>query len=64
MYGSVCVRGWVVKEGILSSASDCLDLPLSILVRRPREPARPEEKTKDVGQTGMRLRSRESEIQT
>ena len=43
--------------------------PLSILVRRPhkelcpREPPRPEEKTKDVGESGVKLRNRESLIQ-
>ena len=71
---SVYVRGWVAKEGILSSAfltgiRVSRGSPLFIFVRRPykelclREPARPEEKTKDVSQSGVRLRSRESDIQ-
>ena len=52
VYVSVCVRGWVAKEGILSSAS----LTCIIMFGRfayfdmcPRERARPEEKTKNVG---------------
>ena len=69
---SVCVYGWVAKEGILSSASlkQCqilllVFLCLSILARRPhkeqspREPARPElrgKRTKDVGQLEVGFR--------
>ena len=54
---SMCVRGWVAKEGILSSSfltgiRVSRGIPLSILVQRPDKelcswkPARPEEKDK------------------
>ena len=77
IYGYVsvdfCVL-WVVSGIIISifeGATKCLeDLPLSILARTPhkemcpRESARPEKRTIHVGQLEMRLRSRESDIQT
>ena len=63
------VTGGIIS-GIFETAPECLeDLPLSILARRPhkelcpREPARPEASTKDVAQSGVILRSRESDIQ-
>ena len=71
---SLSVRGWVAKEEILSSAfligvRVSTMTPLSILAQRPhkelcmREPARPEESMKDIGQLRVRLQSIESYIQ-
>ena len=76
VYMDVCVGvcvSWVAGRiifGIFEAVPECLeDLPLSILARRPhkelcpREHARLEEMTKDVGKLGVRLQSRESDIQ-
>ena len=58
-----------ILVGIFEAAPECLYLPFSILARTPhkelcmREPARPKERTWDVDQSGVRLQSRESEIQ-
>ena len=63
------VSGGIIY-GIFEATLECLDdLPLSILVRRPhkelcrREPTRSEERRWDVGQLGVRLQIRESDIQ-
>ena len=63
MYESLCVRGWVAKEGILSSASltgirlsrrSSLSALLRGLHRElcPRKPARPEEKDEESKSVG------------
>ena len=69
----LCVL-WVaggIMFSIFEAVSECLeDIPLSILAWRPHkklcpnELARSEERTKDVGESGVRLWSRESEIQS
>ena len=69
-YVGLCVfwmAGGIISS-IFEAAPECLeDLPLSILARRPhkklcsREPARPEEGTKDVWELRVRLQNRESD---
>ena len=66
----VCVHRWLAKEGILSSAfltgvRVSRWMTLSILVQRPLclhelERLEKRKRTKDVGQSGVRLQSRES----
>ena len=69
MWVSICVRRRAAKEGILSSAFLTVvrvssRIALFILAQRPhkelcpRKPARPEEKIKDVKQSGVKLQSR------
>ena len=74
MLVSVSVRGWVGKEGSLifgifeAAPESPEDLPLSILTRRPhkelclRNPARSEERTKDVSQSEPEGQSVKDEI--
>ena len=70
---SVCIRGWVAKEGILSSASltgirVSKGTPLSTLAQRPhkelypQKPARVEEKNEE-SQLEVRLWSSQSKVE-
>ena len=52
-FSALCVANGIIFN-IFEAAPECLDIPLSILARRPhkdlcpRKPTRPEERTKDV----------------